>query len=201
MARVEGHVFRYHPCVLRPDLPIRTQRLLLRPFEDGDFEPLFAMQSREDVTRYLPWSPRSEAEVREILERLKQMTGIHETSESLRVAGVLPDSGEVVGDFSLWRRSAEHRLGEIGFVTHPAHQGRGYATEAARELLRLAFEEAGLHRVVASADARNRASVRVMERLGMRQEAHFRENELLKGEWTDEVVYAMLAAEWRAGVR
>lgn len=184
--------------MLKPSFPIRTARLLLRPFAEGDFGALFAMQSREDVTRFLPWTARSEAEVLEILERLKLMTGIHETSESLRLAGVLPDSGAVVGDFSLWRRSAAHRQGELGFVTHPDHQRRGYATEAAAELLRLGFEEAGLHRIIASADARNVASVSVMRRLGMRREAHFRENELSKGEWTDEVVYAMLAHEWRA---
>lgn len=185
-------------CVLRPSFPIRTARLLLRPFEDGDFDALFAMQSREDVTRYLPWTPRSADEVREMLDRLKKLTGIHEESEGLRVAGVLPESGEVVGDFSIWRRSAEHGLAEIGFVTHPDHQRQGYATEAAAELLRLAFEVADLNRVVASADARNIGSIRVMQRLGMRQEAYFHQNELLKGEWTDEVVYAILASEWRS---
>ena len=184
--------------MLRPDFPIRTERLLLRPFEDADLDALYVMQSRADVTRYLPWSPRSREEVAEVLERLKTMTAIDDVSESLRLAGVLPDSGETVGDFSLWRRSAEHRQGEIGFVTHPDHQGRGYATEASRALLRLGFEVLGLHRIVASCDARNVASARVMERLGMRREAHFRENELIKDEWTDELVFAMLASEWRA---
>ena len=157
--------------MLRPSFPIRTPRLLLRPFEDADLDALFEMQSREDVTRYLPWAPRSRPEVAELLPRLEAMTAIDGVSESLRLAGVLPDTGAVVGDFSLWRRSADHQSGEIGYVTHPDHRGRGYATEAAGEMLRLGFVVLGLHRIVASADARNRASIAVMERLGMRREA------------------------------
>ena len=184
--------------MLRPSFPIRTRRLLLRPFGDADLDALFEMQSREEVTRYLPWAPRSRAVVAELLTRLEAMTAIDGVSESLRLAGVLPDTGAVVGDFSLWRRSDEHRSGEIGYVTHPDHQGRGYATEAAGEMLQLGFAVLGLHRIVASADARNGASIAVMERLGMRREAHFLENELTRGEWTDEVVYAILDREWRA---
>ncbi len=185
--------------MLQPDFPLGTDRLLLRPFEDGDLDALHAMQSRKDVTRFLPWAPRSRTEVATVLSRLKTMTAIDGVSESLRLAGTLPHSGDVVGDFSLWRRSVEHSTGEIGYVTHPDHQGHGYATEAAGELLRLGFAVLGLHRIVASADARNAASIRVMEHLGMRLEARFRENELIRGEWTDEVVYAILEHEWRAG--
>ena len=93
--------------------------------------------------------------------------------------------------------SVLHRQGEIGYVLHPEHTRRGYATEAAREMLRVGFEGLGLHRIVGRLDARNIASARVLERLGMRREAHLVENELVKGEWTDEVVYALLSREWR----
>jgi RimJ/RimL family protein N-acetyltransferase len=103
----------------------------------------------------------------------------------------------VIGDCTLWRVSREHRLGEIGFVFHPDHQGRGYATEAGRELLRLAFAEHGCHRVIGRLEARNAASARVLERLGMRREAHLLENEWVKGEWQSELAYAILEHEWR----
>ena len=66
-------------------------------------------------------------------------------------------------------------------------------------MLRLGFEEAGLHRIVAGCDPRNGASVRVMDHLGMRREAEFREAELVKGEWIDEIVCAVLEPEWRVG--
>jgi len=68
-------------------------------------------------------------------------------------------------------------------------------------MLRLGFEEYGLHRIVGRLDARNTASARVLERLGMRREAHFRQNEIIEGEWTDEFVYAILRPEWQERAR
>jgi RimJ/RimL family protein N-acetyltransferase len=185
-------------AVLRPDFPLVSERLLLRPFEDRDFDALHVMQSDPAVARFLYWDARSADEVRAQLERIKPMNRIDETSDSLRLAALRRDSGELVGDYSLRLASREHRQGEIGFITHPAHQGLGFATEGSLVLLRLGFEVLGLHRIFGSCDALNTASARVMERLGMRREAHFRESEIFKGSWGDELIYAMLAAEWRA---
>jgi RimJ/RimL family protein N-acetyltransferase len=81
---------------------------------------------------------------------------------------------------------------------HPDYGGHGYATEAARVMLRLGFDGLGLHRIIGRIDARNTPSARVLERLGMRPEAHFLQNEMVRGEWTDEIVFAMLEDEWRA---
>ncbi|HEX6128861.1 MAG TPA: GNAT family protein [Candidatus Limnocylindria bacterium] len=182
--------------MLRPKFPLLTDRLLMRPFDDDDLGQLHAMQSDHEVVRFLYWETRSIEEVQAQLERIKPMTRIDEKSDALRLAALRRDSGELVGDYSLRLASREHRQGEIGFITHPAHQGMGFATEGSEVLLRLGFEELGLHRIFGSCDARNTASARVMERLGMRLEAHFRHNEIFKGEWGDELIYAMLADEW-----
>ena len=96
----------------------------------------------------------------------------------------------------LFFHSREHSSGEIGYVFHPDVGGHGYASEACSGVLALAFDQLGLHRVTARLDSRNEASARVAVRLGMRQEAHFVRNELFKGEWSDELVFAMLADEW-----
>ena len=108
------------------------------------------------------------------------------------------DDGRVIGDVSLSLRSVFHRQGEIGFVFHPDVQGRGYGREAATAMLHVAFGEVGLHRVYGRTDARNEASAGLMRRLGMRQEAHLRDNEIFKGEWSDELVFAILEDEWKA---
>jgi RimJ/RimL family protein N-acetyltransferase len=179
----------------RPAGPFHTARLVLRPFTPDDLDAFHAMHGREDVTRYLDYTPRSRDEAAAMLERISAMTAIDADAQALRLAAVLPDSGQVIGDFSLWS-GADQTQAEIGFVLHPDHQGRGYALEAARELLRIGFEEAGLHRIVGRCVAGNQASARLMERLGMRREAHLRENEKIKGAWTDELVYAILAGEW-----
>jgi len=182
----------------RSTFPLATKRLILRPFVDADLDALFAMQSREDVTRYLDWGPMSRDQARDLLARIKKLTAIGDKDDGLRLAMVLGASGVVIGDVSLWRTSREHAQGEIGFVLHPDHHGRGFGTEAMGELLRIGFEEVGLHRIVGRCDARNGASAGLMRRLSMRLEAHLRENELIKGEWCDELIFAMLAVEWPA---
>jgi RimJ/RimL family protein N-acetyltransferase len=180
----------------RPDFPLRTARLTLRPYVRGDLDALYDIQSRPEVTRYLLYGARDRDQVREILEQRIRAGGPERDAVDLAV--VLPDSGRLIGDVVLFLRNPEHRQGEIGYVFHPDYGGQGYATEAARLLLRLGFGDYGLHRIIGRIDARNTASARVLERLGMRREAHFVENEIVKGEWTDEVVYAMLEDEWRS---
>jgi RimJ/RimL family protein N-acetyltransferase len=178
--------------------PIETERLLLRPFLAEDFDAVFAMQSRPDVARYLYWDARDEGEVRDALEKKVAGTAIRSEGDAVFLAAVLTSTGELVGDTVLHLLSQEHSTAEIGFIVHPDHQGHGYATEAARPLLKLAFEDVQVHRVIARVESRNVASARVLEKLGMRQEAHLIENEFVKGEWQSELVYAMLDREWRA---
>jgi RimJ/RimL family protein N-acetyltransferase len=184
--------------VLEPQFPLETERLLLRPFASDDFEALFSMHSHPEVARYLYWDARTKEEARAVLERKMQARAIKSAGDALVLAGVKKESGELIGDFNLVWHGSEHAQGEIGFIVHPDHQGHGYATEAARVLLRLAFEEMRLHRVVGRLDARNSASARVLDRLGLRREAHLIENEFVKGEWQSELVYAILDREWAA---
>ncbi len=171
-----------------PQLPIETARLRLRRFVPDDLAALHAIQSREAVTRWLYWGPRSEDEVRASLDgHIARPTG-----EGLVLAIDL--GGELIGTANL--AFGEYRQGEIGFTLHPDHQGHGYATEAAAAILALAVGTFDLHRVCASVEPRNAASVRVLERLGMRKEAHLIETEFVKGEWSSEAIYAILAREW-----
>jgi RimJ/RimL family protein N-acetyltransferase len=177
--------------------PIEGERLLLRPFAPDDVEALHAIESRADIARWLYWEPRDEEEVRAVLEHRIANRSFVRDGDGLGFAIVLKATSGLIGIATLALRSAEHRQGELGFILHPDHQGRGYATETGRLLLRLAFDEHGLHRVVGRLEPRNAASARVLERLGMRCEAHFVENEFVKGEWQSELVYALLEREWR----
>jgi RimJ/RimL family protein N-acetyltransferase len=180
----------------KPDWPIHSERLLLRPFEESDLHALHRIQSDEEVVRYLYHDARSLDEVRAVLARKMDSAAVGGEGDGLSAAVVLRDTGELVADVSLRWVSEGHEQGELGFVVHPAHQRRGYATEAARPILDFAFDTMGLHRVVGRTEARNIASARVLEKLGMRREAHLIENEWVKGEWQSELVYAVLAEEW-----
>ncbi|MEX2969529.1 GNAT family N-acetyltransferase [Streptomyces sp. C184] len=186
------------PLPYTPDYPIRTERLDLRPVTQDDFAAIHAYQRRPEVCRYLYWGPFDEAGSRASVTAKTTRTTLRESGDLLQLAVVVRDSGTLVGDVTFVWNSREHRQGGIGYVFHPDHAGHGYATEASRALLRLGFEELQLHRIQAELDGRNTASARLLERLGMRREGHLRENEFLDGEWADEVVYAMLAREWRA---
>ncbi len=184
--------------MLRPAYPIATERLHLRPFEPGDLDALVAIHGDPDVVRFLYWDVRDRDELRGVLAEKQERTAIEKEGDGLNLAVVLRATGELVGDVTLFWRSEQHHQGEVGYIFHPGHGGRGYATEATGALLRLGFEELGLHRICGRLDGRNTASARVLERLGMRREAHMVENEFVKGEWTDELVYALLDREWRA---
>lgn len=184
--------------MLHPTYSLLTERLALRPFRDDDLDAFHAIQSRPDVVRYLLWEPKTRDEAREMLERRMRQIAIDKEGDGLHLAADLRETGVLIGHISLFFGSQEHQQGEVGFVIHPDHHGRGYASEGTRLMLRLGFGELGLHRIIGRCDARNMASARVLERVGMRREAHLLENEYIKGEWTDEFTYAMLDREWRA---
>jgi RimJ/RimL family protein N-acetyltransferase len=188
--------------MLALESPIVTERLVLRPFTLDDLDDLYAIQSRPDVVQYLYWEVRTRDEVRDALERKAQQTQLAQDDDVLVLAITMPSAAGantgVIGEIVFWLRSIEHRQGEIGFVLHPDFQGRGFAAEAATAMLDLAFTTLKLHRVYGRTDGRNTASAALMHRLGMRQEAHFVHNEVFKGEWGDELVFAILEDEWRS---
>ncbi|WP_433663945.1 GNAT family N-acetyltransferase [Nocardia sp. CA-128927] len=183
--------------MLQPDYPITTERLLLRPATIADLDDMYAYKSQPDVCRYLPYEPMSREDVAERIKGLWARTELTEVGQGLNLCVEDRASGRLLGDVVLFWRSAENRTGEIGYVFSPDAAGHGYATEAATALLRLGFEGLSLHRIKAEIDGRNHPSARVLERLGMRREAVHLQNMWFKNEWSDSVIYAMLADEWR----
>jgi RimJ/RimL family protein N-acetyltransferase len=181
---------------LRPDYPVRTQRLLLRPLTPGDVDSLLAYRNRPDVCRYVPFEPMHRQLIVDRLAGPWARTVLTDEGQSLTLGAELAGTGQLVGDVVLFWHSRQHRGGEIGYVFNPDFAGHGYATEAAYAVLGLGFRDLGLHRIVARLDERNEASARVARRLGMRQEARLVHNEIFKGEWSTELQFALLADEW-----
>jgi RimJ/RimL family protein N-acetyltransferase len=179
---------------MEPDWPLETERLILRPYDDGDFESLHAVYSLPEVARWLYYEPSTLEQSRAKLAR--KIAGRELSAEYGLSAAVQLRDGTYVGDAVLFYASVEHKTAEVGFSFDPRHQGKGYASEAARALLDWAFAQ-GFHRVIGRLEPRNTASARVLEKLGMRLEAHLVENEWVKGEWQSELVYAILEHEWR----
>jgi RimJ/RimL family protein N-acetyltransferase len=175
-----------------PVWPLRTERLLLRPWQLGDAEAFVDAWADESYASLLLSRTMNPAEVREMARRRLDPGNGH------FVGLVVEHDGEVVGDSILILQGTGLSEGEIGWTVVPKHAGNGYATEAAEAVLRLAFEHYGLRRVVANLDARNDRSAALCERLGMRREVHRIGDFWSKGRWTDSLEYALLVDEWRA---
>jgi RimJ/RimL family protein N-acetyltransferase len=168
----------------------------LRPFIADDVEAVHAMRSDPEVIRYLYGEALSGDEARDLLTKRMGNTAWASEGDWLSAAVVERASGTTVGDLAFHWVSKRDKTAEVGFILDPRHQGKGFATEAAGALINWAFTSAGFHRVIGRTEARNAASARVLEKLGMRLEAHFVENEWVKGEWQSELVYAVLDREW-----
>jgi len=177
------------------DWPVTTERLTLRPAEQRDALPTYAFRSDETVAHWLTNFPQDpEAWEEGFGDRIPDTV-------------IVEKDGTVIGDLYLhvqdpWsqaevREQAAGTLAEIGYVFDPSYAGRGYATEAVREELRICFEDIGVRRVIAQCFADNEPSWRLMERVGMRREQYTRQDSLHRnGEWLDGMMYALLAEEW-----
>ncbi|MEW1948901.1 GNAT family protein [Pseudarthrobacter sp902506025] len=180
-------------------LPIRTGRLVLRRFDGGDLDAFHAYHSLPETARFLPGPAKTYTQSMERVGRYanfvfeKEGDWVALAIEAADAPGLL---GEVVLKWLPGRGQAE-----VGWTLAPAARGRGYGTEAANALLRLGFEELGLHRIEARLDELNGASASLCDRLGMRLEARHIDKWHYKGQWATELVYAILADEWRIGSR
>jgi RimJ/RimL family protein N-acetyltransferase len=183
---------------LFPTYPIVTPRLKLRPFRRGDVDAVYSYRRREDVARYLLDVALSRDECAQVVQQRILQVGFEAEGDKIILAVERADSGTLIGEMSLIWRSVTGRQGEIGWIFDPECQGEGFATEAANAVLDLGFGAGDLHRIMARCDVRNVRSWQLMERLGMRKEAHFREHAIFKNEWDEEFVYALLWQEWKA---
>jgi RimJ/RimL family protein N-acetyltransferase len=177
-----------------------TERLVLRELRPDDAEAMFAYRSDPEIMRYQGWEPESLDDVRAFIDD-STTTAPYASGTWRQLAIVLRSSGELIGDCGVHVLENEPQQAEFGITVATAFQQRGYALETLRALLRLAFEKLGKHRVFASIDPRNAASIALFQRAGFRKEAHFIESLWLMGEWVDDVIVAMLAREWLANGR
>jgi aminoglycoside 6'-N-acetyltransferase len=174
------------------ELPVPTERLTVRRFAARDVAQFAAYRSDPEVARYQSWdAPVSEESARRLVAAFavaeEGAPGWFQYAVELREGGVL------IGDVAVCL-AGNRMQAELGFTLARAHQGRGYATEAAKCVLDRVFGT-GVHRVSAECDARNTASARLLERLGFQREGCRRRHTWLKGEWTDDLLFGLLASD------
>lgn len=183
--------------MLTMNVPLTSARLVLRRFRAADVDDVHLFQSDPLVLPFIPWNPRTWQETRDWLEAVSGgsvlQAGDHGAWAIERGA-----DHRVIGSVNVSWTSSVHRQAQFGFVLASDAQGSGYAAEATTALLDAAFPALDLHRAFARVDARNEPSLRMLRRLGLRQEAHLIGRELFKGQWTDIVIFAVLQEEWAA---
>lgn len=174
-------------------LPVVTERLLLRAWAPGDVDDIHAYRGREDVTRWLMFDAQTRERIAELVPERASRTRVEADQDVVHL--VVEREGRVVGDLTLKWSALQDAQAEIGWIFHPDVQGQGFARESAAALVDVAFDVLGAHRVWAQLDPRNDRSARLAAALGMRQEAHLREESWFRGEWGDLAIWALLAHE------
>ena len=182
-------------CRIFSDIPtLKTDRLILRGMRVTDAEDMYRYAKREDVTRFLLWSPHPTPHYTE--DYLRYLQGRYALGEFYDWAVVERDSGRMIGTCGFTRFDLPHGCGELGYVLNPEYHGRGCGTEAAEQVLRFGFETLELHRIEAKFMQGNDASRHVMEKLGMRFEGYRRDGMLVKGSYRTIGCCAILCDEY-----
>ncbi|NBJ71205.1 MULTISPECIES: GNAT family protein [Clostridia] len=167
---------------------ITTKRLFIRHFELRDWEAVYSYASQKSVMKYMPEGVLTKEETQKMIKN-----NLGKSAEKFPV--VLANENTLIGHMEFFNYFGGHTY-EIGWVFHPTYYNQGYASEAALALLKYGFEELGLHRIVATCQPENIPSFRVMEKIGMRREGHFKKCIPYGDEWWDEYAYAVLNEEW-----
>lgn len=181
---------------------LTTSRLILRPFAAGDLADLSGYATRPEFWRHLPLPEQTPETVAEFLS-VRVAQGHPDIDRNWHFAAELTAPGDplhshVVGGFRIGIRDEAHRQGDLGWSLSSDVWGRGFAQEGAGALIAFGFGQLQLAKIWATANAENERSWRVMERIGMQREGYLRQHRLVRGEWRDNVLYAILAQEWQA---
>jgi RimJ/RimL family protein N-acetyltransferase len=175
---------------------IETERLLLRDLVASDHHAVQEYASDPQVIQFMDWGPNTEDETTEFIKRSVSAQN-EKPRRHFNLGIMLKDTGKLIGGCGINVSNPENREGWLGYCLNRNFWGKGYATETARGLIKFGFEKLDLHRLFATCDPENLASAHVLEKSGMKREAHLREHKWSKGKWRDSYLYAILEQEWK----
>jgi len=177
------------------ELPIPTERLLLRRLAENDAESLAEGFSEEETFRYCEASPSDEATIQKWLREIAGST-LTTSCHALYLGLSLQSTEKLIGYVTVTSPELDHAEAALHAFVNPKFQKQGYGTEAIRAAIDFCFEQAGMHRLSAACHVKNMAARRMLEKAGMRLEGEFRENWFLRGEWVSTAYYGILESEY-----
>ena len=185
-------IFIFYKTQVYHKMEISTLRIQIRPILPEDKEALFAYRSDPLVNKYQGWVPDSLADTKAFIDKNPKI--FNEEGSWFQVVLIKTETGQIVGDVGI------HFVGdsqvELGCTLKKEAQGLGYAREALTGIAKALFEVYSKHRIYVSIDPDNHKAIRLVEQLGFKKEAHHKKSYFFKGEWVDDVIYAVLREEW-----
>lgn len=174
---------------------IETERLVLRRLNENDADEVLALRGNTEIMKYIPRPIAKSKEdalehIAMIEQKIVENTGIN---WGITIKG----NPKIIGIIGHYRIQPENHRAEIGYMSLPEHNGKGYITEAIQAVVGYGFEQMNLHSIEAVIDPDNIASERVLQKNGFVKEAHILENELWEGKFWDTVIYSLLKRNWK----
>lgn len=174
---------------------IETDKLLIRTLEMKDKNKFFQYRSMPEVYQYQALRPKDIDEIEEFIS--KNVSICPNTRNTWLQLAVCLKEGKLIGDIGIHFIDDDYQI-EIGYTLSPEYQGNGYAVEAVKAVINYTFSVFRKHRITASVDPDNLKSIKLLQKIGFRKEAHFIKSYRLGNQWYDDCVYAILAEEWQS---
>jgi RimJ/RimL family protein N-acetyltransferase len=174
-------------------IEITTQRLVLKKLDLSFKNEVYKYRSDIEISKYQSFKPKNIEEVENFIRDNTIEFNIEGTWFQL---GILY-SGQLIGDFGINFFGPDNTQCEIGYTIAKQHQRNGFGFEAVTGVINFLFAKLNKHRLIASVDPENTASIKLLEKVGFRKEAHFKKSVLICDEWIDDIIYGLLNEEWK----
>ena len=175
-------------------IKLETERLIIRSISIDDKNEIFEYRSDTNTNKYQGWIPKTIDDVENFIGKISKQINIPETW--FQFVLIEKNTQKIIGDIGVHFIDMENKQVEIGCTLNSVFQHKGYATESLKKIIDYLFKELNKHRIIASIDPNNYNSIRMVEKIGFRKEAHFVESLLVNGVWVDDLVYALIEKEW-----
>ncbi len=173
---------------------LETERLIIKPVTIGDKDEIFEYRRDKETNKYQGWIPETIEDVEVFIGNTSKQINVPETWFQFVI--VDKETQKIVGDLGIHFIDPENEQAEIGCTLNKNYQNKGFATESVRKVIDYLFKELNKHRIIASIDPENKNSIRLVERIGFRKEAHFVESLFINGKWVDDLIYALIEKDW-----
>lgn len=175
-------------------MKIITKRLILRPINLDDKKEIFYYRSNTEINKFQGWIPEKIEDVELFINKVSKQ--INEPQTWFQFVITLKETHKIIGDIGIHFFDKENMQVEIGCTLSQKYQNSGYATESLTGVIDFLFGELKKHRIITSIDPENDKSIKLVERIGFRKEAHFVSSLFLNGRWVDDMIYALIEKDW-----